>query len=186
MNPLVKQFRLYGSLSNEAEKAVASRTKHFSKKKNDHFLKEGQNLSSYFVMSKGLIRVYFSKNGKEMNSWFGMEDKIFGSILPLYTERPSCENIQFMEDAEVWSISADDLNELYLLYPELNFVGRKIAEEVCVALEERITSLHTNSALERYQELIKLHPDVLNRISLGHIASYLGITQETLSRIRKL
>ncbi|SPZ94201.1 Uncharacterised protein [Sphingobacterium multivorum] len=120
-----------------------------------------------------------------MNSWFGEENQIFGSILPVYTEKPSFENIQLLEDSEIYAISVDDLNELYRIYPELNLIGRKIAEEVCIILEERIMSLHTKSAVERYQSLIRLQPNLLNRINLGHIASYLGITQETLSRIRR-
>lgn len=184
-NPLIHQFRKYGQLSEEAAKDINLRTKHFLKKKNEHFLKEGQNVSSYFVISKGLIRVYFHRNEKEVNAWFGEEHQIFGSILPIYANKPSFENIQFLEDSEIYAISVNDLNELYRIHPELNLIGRKIAEEVCIILEERAVSLHTESAAERYETLIRLQPNLLNRINLGHIASYLGITQETLSRIRK-
>ncbi|WP_312191379.1 Crp/Fnr family transcriptional regulator [Sphingobacterium sp.] len=185
MNPLIQQFKKYGYLNDVIEQAVQNRTRRFSRKKGEHFLKEGQHLSSYFVLSKGLIRAYFLKNGREMNSWFGEENQIFGSILPVYTEKPSFENIQFLEDSEIYAISVGDLNELYRIHPELNLIGRKIAEEVCIILEERIMSLHTESAVERYRSLIRLQPKLLNRISLGHVASYLGITQETLSRIRR-
>ncbi len=177
MNPLVEQFKKYGYLNEAIEKAVENRTRYFFKKKGEHFLREGQHLSSYFVLSTGLLRAYFFKNGREMNSWFGEENQIFGSILPVYTEKPSFENIQLLEDSEIYAISVDDLNELYRIYPELNLIGRKI--------EERIMSLHTESAVERYQSLIRLQPNLLNRINLGHIASYLGITQETLSWIRR-
>jgi CRP-like cAMP-binding protein len=185
-NPLVHQFCRYGYLSDEAAKDIDQRTKHFIKKKSEHFLKEGQNLSCYFVIAKGIIRVYFHKNEKEVNAWFGEENQIFGSILPIYANKPSFENIQFLEDSEIYAISSHDLNDLYRLYPELNLIGRKIAEEVCIILEERAVSLHTESAAERYETLIRLQPNLLNRINLGHIASYLGIKQETLSRIRKL
>ena len=186
MNPLVEQFRKYGHLQEAIEQDIEDRTNYFLKRKGEHFLKEGQHISSYFVLKKGLIRAYFFKNGKELNSWFGEENQIFGSILPVYTQKPSFENIQFLEDTEIYAISADSLNELYRKYPELNFIGRKIAEEVCIVLEERIISLHTESATERYHSLIKQQPNLLNRVNLGHIASYLGITQETLSRIRRL
>lgn len=184
-NPLIQQLSKYGNLSDQAAKDIHKKTKHFLKKKNDYFLKEGQNVSSYFVISKGLIRVYFYRNGKEVNAWFGEENQIFGSILPVYANKPSFENIQFLEDSEIYAISVNDLNELYRIYPELNLIGRKIAEEVCIILEERTMSLHTESAAERYETLIRLQPNLLKRINLGHIASYLGITQETLSRIRK-
>ncbi len=186
MNPLIRQLKKYGTISEDVQRDIDGRTKYLSKKKDDHLLRAGQSVSSYFVIEKGLIRAYFIRNGKEVNSWFAEEDQIFGSILPVYTDRPSFENLQFMEDSEIFALSADDLNDLYLMHPELNLIGRKIAEEVCVVLEERIMSLHTESALERYQSLIKNQPNVFNRINLGHIASYLGITQETLSRIRKL
>lgn len=185
MNPLIQQFKKYGHLSHDVEKDIEQRTKYFQKKKNEYFLKQGQILSSYFVLSKGIFRAYFYRNDKEINSWFGAENQIFGSILPIYAGKPSQENLQFLEDAEIYAISIDDLNQLYQIYPELNFIGRKIAEEVCIILEERTNSLHIESATERYQSLIKQQPYLLNRINLGHIASYLGITQETLSRIRK-
>lgn len=185
MNPLIQQLKKYGPLTSLAEKAIEEKTKKFLKKKNDHFLKEGQLRTSYFVVSEGVFRAYIHRKEKEINVWFGQENQIFGAIMPMYANRPSPENIQFLEDAEVYAISVDDLESLYQLYPELNLIGRKIAEELCVILEDRITSLHTESAPERYQSLIKEHPNLLNRINLGHIASYVGVTQETLSRIRR-
>jgi len=185
MNPLIEQLSKYGPISAAAIEALNAKTRYFEKKKHSFFLKEGQQSSSYFVLNKGLVRAYFVKNNKEVNAWFGEEGQIFYSIVPAYTSAPSCENLQFLEDSEIYALATSDLNELYQLYPELNLIGRKIAEEVCQVMEERITSLHTESAIERYQSLIKLQPQLLQRINLGYIASYLGITQETLSRIRK-
>lgn len=185
MNPIIEQLRRYGSFSKDAEKDIAVKTNHFFKRRGDYFLREGQRGSSYFVLNKGLIRAYFNKNDREVNSWFGEENQIYCSILPVYMHQPSFENIQFLEDSEIYALNSDDLDQLYLIHPELNLIGRKMAEEVCVVLEERITSLHTESAAERYHSLIKQQPNLLKRISLGHIASYLGITQETLSRIRR-
>jgi len=185
MNPLIQQLRKYGTISSKIEQEIAEKTTYFQRKKLDYFLKEGQRSSSYFVLDKGFIRAFFIKNEKEVNSWFGEENQIFYSIIPVYTDQPSFEYIQFLEDSEVYAIATTDLNDLFIKYPELNLIGRKIAEEVCIVLEERVTSLHIESALERYRALITRQPNVLQRISLGHIASYLGITQETLSRIRK-
>lgn len=184
-NPLIEQLKKYGSISTKVEKDIEQKTKFFVKKKNDHFLKEGQLLTSYFVVQKGVFRAYIHKGGKEVNVWFGQENQIFGAIMPMYAGNPSPENIQFLEDSEVYAISVNDLESLYKLHPELNLVGRKIAEELCIILEDRITSLLTETAPERYQSLIKEHPKLINRVNLGHIASYVGVTQETLSRIRK-
>jgi len=185
MNPLIDQLKKYGALSEQAEEEIACRTHYFQKKKCHFFLKEGQHASSYFVLDKGLVRAYFIRNEKEINSWFGEEGQIYYSIIPVYTNEPSFENLQFLEDSEVYALNTNDLNDLYKKFPELNIIGRKIAEEVSIVLEARITSLHTESAIERYHDLIKRQPNVLQRVNLGHIASYLGITQETLSRIRK-
>lgn len=185
-NPLIKQLKKYGPITLEAEIAIGQKTKYFVKKKNDHLLKQGQILSSYFVLKKGIIRSYIHRNEKEINVWFGAEDQIFGAIMPMYANRASPENIQFLENSELYTISVDDLENLYKSHPELNLIGRKIAEEVCVILEERINALHFETATERYLSLITQQPYLLQRVNLGHIASYLGITQETLSRIRKL
>lgn len=136
------------------------------------------------MLEKGLVRAYLLKDGNEINTWFAGENEIIGSILPLFSNEPSFENIQFLEDSYIYSIASDDLNYLYKLYPEFNFIGRKLAESLCEILEDRIVSLHTQSAEQRYKSLVQKHPSLLQRISLGHLASYLGITQETLSRIR--
>jgi CRP-like cAMP-binding protein len=185
INPLIQQFKKYGTLSSIAEMAIEQKTKIFIKKKNDHFLKQGQLLTSYFVVKKGVFRAYINRNEKEINVLFGEENQIFGAIMPMYANKPSPEYIQFLEDSEVYAIAVDDLEILYEQYPELNLIGRKIAEELCVILEDRITSLHTESATERYQSLMEQQPSLVQRINLGHIASFLRVTQETLSRIRK-
>ena len=184
-NPLIEQLKKYGPISFEAERDVNQKTKKILKKKNEHFLKQGQVLTSYFVVQKGVFRAYIYRKEKEINVWFGQENQIFGAIIPMYANKPSPENIQFLEESEVFAIEVNDLENLYKLHPELNLVGRKIAEELCIVLEDRITSLLTETAPERYQSLIREHPNLINRINLGHIASYVGVTQETLSRIRK-
>lgn len=185
MNSLIKFLKKYGSISPETENELLKKIQLINKKKGDFFLKQGQVTSSLLIMEKGLIRAFFVKDDKEYNSWFAIENEIISSILPLYAGKPSFENIQFLEDSTGYWISVNDLNDLYRKHPELEKIGRKMAEELCIVLEERITSLHTESAEQRYQNLVKNQPHLLQRLNLGHIASFLGITQETLSRIRK-
>lgn len=117
--------------------------------------------------------------------WFGFENEILGSVFPLFFNQPSIENIQFLEDTTLYYISSNDLEYFYKSSQEMNTIGRKITEEYCKILEERSFLLQTHSAEQRYLWLLRNQPDALQRISLGHIASYLGITQETLSRIRR-
>ena len=185
INPLISQLKKLGPISIETENKILEKTKFTSRKKGDFFLKKGQTVSNMFVLETGCVRGFYDKENKEINTWFGFENELLGSFLPLFSNLPSYENIQFLEDATLHYISANDLNELYSKDNELNTIGRKMAEYYCKVLEERIASLQVDSAEERYILLQKEYPHALQRISLGHIASYLGISQETLSRIRK-
>ncbi|REC52727.1 Crp/Fnr family transcriptional regulator [Chryseobacterium piscium] len=185
MNSLINKFKTYGNLPSEIETELSKYIKSQTKHKGDFFLKQGQIVSSLFIIETGLVRSYYIKDDREINSWFGFENIILGSVLPLFYDQPSSENIQFLETSTYYYILSKDLNELYKRFSEMNTIGRKMAEEYCVILEQRISSLQTENAEQRYNSLLKYQPDAIQRISLGHIASYLGITQETLSRIRR-
>jgi CRP-like cAMP-binding protein len=185
MNPLIEKFKEYGSITPEIESELTTKIKCGIKKKGDFFLRQGQIVSSLFILETGLVRSFYIKNDREINSWFGFENIILGSILPLFYKIPSVENIQFLEESTLYYIESNDLNEMYRKYNQMNTIGRIMTEEYCKILEDRVTSLQTQSAEERYKFLLEYQPDAIQRISLGHIASYLGIKQETLSRIRK-
>ena len=185
MNPLIKQLKKYGNLTSEIETELNEKIKSLIKQKGDFLLKEGQIVSSLFVIEKGLVRSFYNINEREINVWFGFESGILGSVMPLFFSQPSIENIQFLEDTTLYYISSNDLESFYKSSQEMNTIGRKMAEEYCKILEERSFLLQTHTAEQRYHWLLKNQPEALQRISLGHIASYLGISQETLSRIRK-
>lgn len=185
MNPLINELRKLGPISTEIEQEIQAMTKFVARKKGDYFLKKGQTVSNMFVLETGCVRGFYNKKTKDINTWFGFENELLGSFLPLFSNLPSYENIQFLKDATLYYISANDLNALYPKHEQLNTVGRKMAEYYCKILEERIASFQVESAEERYISLLHDYPQALQRISLGHIASYLGISQETLSRIRK-
>lgn len=93
MNPLIQKLKTYGNIFPETEREIHKKTQYIKKKKDDHLLKSGQSASSLFLLEKGIIRAYFIKNEKEINTWFGMENILIGSILPLYANKPSFENI---------------------------------------------------------------------------------------------
>jgi CRP-like cAMP-binding protein len=185
MNPLINKFKEYGNLPTEIENELTKYIKSLTKQKGDFFLKQGQIVSSLFVIETGLVRSYYTKEDREINLWFGFENIILGSLLPLFYDKPSFENIQFLETSTYHYIATKDLNDLYKKSHEMNTIGRKMAEEYCKILEDRVMSLQTETAEQRYNSLLQYQPDATKRISLGHIASYLGITQETLSRIRR-
>ncbi|MEN5436032.1 Crp/Fnr family transcriptional regulator [Sphingobacterium faecium] len=185
MNLLIQQLKKYGPIHTDLEEELIKRTKFMTKQKGDFFLKQGQVVSNMFVIEKGIVRAFYNKEDREINVWFSIENMILGSVIPLFFNLPSLESIQFLEDSSIYYISREDMNELYQKYHQMETIGRKLAEEYCKILEERAISLQTESAEERYNTLLKNETAAAQRISLGHIASYLGITQETLSRIRK-
>lgn len=185
MNALIKQLKKYGNLTSEIEKLLNEKIKILTKQKGDYLLKEGQTASILFVIESGLIRYFYTTPENEINVGFGFENEILGSVMPLFFNRPAIENIQFLEDTTLYYISSNDLDFFYRSSQEMNTIGRKIAEKYCKILEERSFLLQTHSATERYNWLLLNKPETLQRISLGHLASYLCISQETLSRIRK-
>jgi CRP-like cAMP-binding protein len=113
------------------------------------------------------------------------DNDIVISVFSFFTQSPSLENIELLEDTVLYSISYQSLQQLYQQFPQFNLHGRIITEQYYMLSEQRNFALKKQSAKQRYDLLLKQYPQILQKASLGHIASYLGITQETLSRIRK-
>ncbi len=112
------------------------------------------------------------------------ENDLILSVYSFFKQKPSYENIELLEDATLISISYADLQKMYMLFPEFNFFGRVLTENYYVKSEERLISLRMLSSQERYNTLLAAYPHIFNRVPLKHIASYLGMTPETLSRLR--
>ncbi|SFJ27939.1 Crp/Fnr family transcriptional regulator [Myroides guanonis] len=186
MNTLIRLFERYGYVSPSCKEALEQHIQTSHKTKGSILLKKGQTTGNLFVLEKGLVRGYYEYKEKQTDVWFGFENTILGSTYQLYKSRPSLEYIECMEDCIVHALSNQELLRFYKDFPELNVIGRRFTEDYCLLLEERAFQLQTFSAVERYHDLIKRHPETLFRIPLGNIASYLGISAETLSRIRRI
>ncbi len=171
-------------LSPELEKEIISVSKSISVQKDTILIKNGERCRNLFFINKGIVRGFYFDNGKEITHWFAQEDDFATSFYSFITNQPSPETIEALEDCELTQISFDDLQKLYLKFPETERVGRIITENYYIDLEERFLNIQFKSAKERYQNLIGKNPNLLQRASLGQIATYLGITQETLSRVR--
>jgi CRP/FNR family transcriptional regulator, anaerobic regulatory protein len=152
--------------------------------KGEILLHEDKICNHLFLIKKGFLRGFHYHEGKEITAWFGFENDIATSIYSFVSQKPGFENIEVIEDSILYGISHDDLNTIYQQHPEFNYVGRLLTEKYYVDLMERTLCLQFQSAKESYNQLVATHPHILKRASLGHIASYLGISQETLSRIR--
>jgi CRP-like cAMP-binding protein len=144
----------------------------------------GRMETRIYLIAQGSVRAFCHDGDHEITFWFGMEDDIILSYLSYIQGRPGYENMVLLEDSVLYELETAHLQQLYTEDIELANWGRKLAERELIRTEERLISRQFKTAAQRYQELCGQHPDLLKRVQLGHIASYLGITQVTLSRIR--
>lgn len=138
---------------------------------------------SYFIQ-KGLFRTYFLKDGKEISEYFPAEGEWSNSPKSFRTREIDIYYIDAIEDTEAFCLNVNDLVYLFDNFPEMERYARLSMGTVFGHYMERITSMRFTTAKEKYNHFIQTYHDIHHRIPLGMIASYLGITQETLSRIR--
>jgi CRP-like cAMP-binding protein len=143
-------------------------------------------LKDYYVyfIEQGCTRTYFSANEKEITNWFSCEGDITFSSTSLYHKEPAYEFIEVLEEARIYLISIEDLDKLYASDIDLANWSRVIHQEVLLKMQTLRLDRLMLTARERYDKFCKEHPGLLNRVNLGHIASYLGITQQYLSTLR--
>ncbi len=187
---MVEQFREFLNLYTQLTKAefglIADVVIKKTLKSGSHLVKYNEVCKEIAFYSKGYFRYYYySKTGDEVTSDFYFAPNFATSYTSLITGKPSNVNVQAMEDMEVWSINKTDLQNLYSKCHSIERLGRLIAEKVFVNSEQHLVSLLNSTAKERYKNLLQTNPKYIQKIPLQYIASYLGITQETLSRVRK-
>lgn len=155
--------------------------------KGDFIIKAGKACKSLRFVISGIYRVYKIEDGKEITSYFSYESRnpFVASFTSLLTESPSNETIECILAGELLSIPYSKWKSYYITSPALNIFGREMAEFNYLLAIERIESLQYHNATDRYESFIKLYPHLLNLIPHHYIASYLGVTPESLSRIRK-
>ena len=147
-------------------------------------LREGQVCKRACMIAKGLARSFYINDGKEITSRFMDEGFIITSWVSYYTQKPGNEFIQAVEDCTLLCISHEDIQQVYKQFPEFNIIGRKQTEYAFYQAELRTQMLRKHTAEERYKFFIDQQPLLLQRVSLKHIATYLGMNEETLSRVR--
>lgn len=147
-------------------------------------LKEGQISNYIYFIEKGFVRSFYQKGNQEITSWFMQENDFFFSVNSFINRQPSQEYIETIEESTLCYIHYDELQKMYREFIEFNIVGRVLTEKYYVLCEERLQSIRKQRSEERYQFLLSYHTQILQRAPLKYVASYLGISLETLSRIR--
>ncbi len=155
-------------------------------KKGDFLLKSGMVANAYYCVDNGLIRSYvYDFNGNDITTGFIGKNQLAIDVVSLFNRIPSVEYFQALTDGECYSIGIASFQELYHSIKGLNEWGRAWMAESLFELKQRSIAMITDSASERYQRLQSQHPQILQHAPLKFIASYLGITDTSLSRIRK-
>ncbi len=152
--------------------------------KEEIVLEEGKVCKHLYFVESGLLRFYINKGGNDITKFFTEAPYLFTSQASFNSQKPATENIQAIEKSIVWQITYKQTNELYRLKSWTDF-ARKIIQEVQFFTEEILEELQTETAKLRYEKMLKNSPSLLQRIPLKHLASYLGIAPQSLSRIRK-
>ena len=175
-----------------SKEALLNETPEVTYPKGFHLFLANRKSSKFYLMKKGMLHAYTYKSDKKVTFWFGKEGDAIFPLQTLYNNQAGYENIKeriehteiYIQDSVLYELSVDKLHDLYLADIHIANWGRKFAERECIKSEQLFISRQFKTSLERYQDLIADYPDILQRVPLGIIASYLGISQVSLSRIR--
>jgi CRP-like cAMP-binding protein len=184
VEPLEKAITNISPLSPESMKVYLSAWKHWSTPK-DHYLVREHSVSDYiYFIQKGVARIYYYKNDKEITEWIAMDEQFFLSITSFFQRTPSHLIIQTIEPSEVYGIHHNDFMKLADQYHDIERLLRKMVTGSLILSQVRMDSIQFETAHQRYDRLLKNSPQIIQRVPVSYIASFLGVTLETLSRIR--
>lgn len=148
-------------------------------------IRPGQVCDRIYYIEKGLLRGSKILDNHEVNLWFMQEGDVMTSVISFYKGVNSAETIYALEDSHLFSITKKQLDHIYDTWIEFNIIARTLTEKYYVLDEEKLDMLRIQLAPDRYERFLQLYPGLEERITATHIASYLTITLETLSRIKK-
>lgn len=154
-------------------------------KKGDYLTKEGQVERHFYFVADGVMRYFFLKNGKEIDIGFSYQYTFAGVYDSFLLQMPSRYNLQAIDHTVVLGITYNDLNELFDTYKNMERWGRLINQEALIGKAYREIAILSYSAEERYRRLMQQSPHCLQLIPQKYLASYLAMTPETFSRLRK-
>ncbi|SIT25948.1 cAMP-binding domain of CRP or a regulatory subunit of cAMP-dependent protein kinases [Chryseobacterium gambrini] len=157
-----------------------------SLKKGDYFLEIGKRCDQVAFIKTGMLRIFYpNAKGEETTCYFSLPDEFVTSFSSFTTQNLSTENIQAILPTELFTIRKQDLETLYQKIPAAQEFGRLAAENLAIIMEKRISLFLNNSADERYQFLLKNNSILIQTVPLQYLASYLGMSPQHLSRLRR-
>lgn len=184
MENIVRTIRAYYPVSDEALATLAHGFEKQVFPVKTLIIRAGQFDRQVHFIEKGMTRSYTLHDGKEITTWFSMEGDVACGSWDLYRNKAGFEYVETLEETLVYSISIETLNELYKSDIDIANWMRVLQQENFLRLQDIHISRLNLSVYERYEKLMSECPALFHRVTLGHIASFLGITQQSLSRIR--
>lgn len=184
INNVIKGIRKYYPVSDTSMNKLVSLLKENHLPKH-HLLAKADSVNNFiYFIEKGCTRTYFLVDGKEITNWFSKEGDITFSSDALYHRTKGFDFVELLEDSTIFSMSIDSLNSLYKTDIDIANWSRVIHQEVLLKMQTLRIDRMTLSSKERYEKFLNENPNIINRVNLGYIASYLGMTQQHLSAIR--
>lgn len=174
----------YSPLTVECKSDLKNASQLLSLDKSSVIVKEGQFADKLYFIVSGCVRAFYNKDGKEITDWFAFEGDFISSRNSFYQNALSHCTIELLEQTTFLEITREATETLIDQHHCFERLGRVAITKTMLQLQERIISIQFETAQQKYENLIKMRPDLLQRVPLTFIASYLGITLETLSRIR--
>jgi CRP-like cAMP-binding protein len=187
INPALNQFiQTIFPMPQQQSETIVTFFEEKEVNKNDFLLSEGKVCNEYCFLEKGFMRAYtFDHEGNDVTTAFYSNNQVVCELFSFFKRLPAKESIQALTDCKLYFITFEQLQIIFHAMPEFREFGRTILVNSYTQLKERMLGMIQLTAEQRYATLIKTNPDIFQNASLKYIASYLGITDTSLSRIRK-
>ncbi len=183
-NPMIEAYRRFSPISDNVANELADIIFSVTALKGEVLLEIGKVARYFYFVQKGAARIYYIKDAEDVTDYFALENQFIGGVVSLFTGEPSNKAIEVLEDSLLYALAYSDFEQLCSKHHELERLGRKLATFGFIEGQIRMESIRFMSASERYHQLEARYPGISNRIPLKYIASYIGTSQVSLSRIR--
>lgn len=184
-NTLISFFSRFDIITEEFSKVIQEYSVQLTLPKKNLLLKSGEVCNHLYFIKSGVARNFVNDEEKELTTDLSIDGELVSSFSSFITRTPSIESIELLEDSSLEAITYDNLQELYRKHPSFNKTGRLIAEYYYHHLTLQTNQLRFSNTTERYLRMMERKPQLIQRVPLKYVASYLGMTLENLSRVRK-
>lgn len=174
----------YVSLSAETKDLLRPHCSIHFYDKQQVIVREGAYSDTLYYVIEGSARAYYLKDGKDITDWFSFEKDFITAINSYFMGMPSPHFVESIEPTVMMEIPREEVDRVRAASHEMERLGAIAVTKIMLHLQQRVVALQFETAQQKYENLLMMRPDIEQRVPLGHIASHLGITLETLSRIR--